>query len=293
MQLRTKAHIALLAANILYGMSFSAIKLLTTQYMPALSLNLVRVAATVPLFWLLFALKPSKAGIDKKDIGRFVACAITGVVINQLLFVKGISLTSSIHASILSLVSPIFITAAAGWLLKEAFTPTKGIGLTLGISGAALIILSRSTPSSPGENILLGDLLVTINAISYSMYFVLVKPLMNKYAPIHVLRWVFSIGFLFILPFGLQDLSETNFSAFTPGAWFALILVVFGMTFLGYLLNVFGLKHLGASVTGAYIYSQPIFAAVIGILLLGEKLSPQLMLAALLIGIGVFFSSRK
>jgi drug/metabolite transporter (DMT)-like permease len=288
-----KAHLAVLGANVIYGMSFSAVKLLTTSYMPAFSLNLVRIGVSAPLFWLLFIMKPSKAGIQKQDIPRFLLCALTGVAINQLLFIKGVSLTSSIHASILSLVSPIFITAAAGWLLKEKFTPLKGIGLTLGISGAVLLVTGKTNNSAPGENMLLGDILVIINAFSYSLYFVLVKPLMERYHPIHVVRWVFTFGAFMILPFGWNDFLSTDFSAFNLSAWFALGLVVFGTTFLAYLLNVFGLKYLGAGTTGTYIYTQPLFALVIGILLLGEPFTLLMAIAALLIGTGVTLAMAK
>jgi drug/metabolite transporter (DMT)-like permease len=293
----TKAHLAVLGANIIYGVSFSAVKMLTSNFMPAFSLNLVRIGVSAPLFWLLFAMKPSKAGIRKEDIPRFLMCAVTGVAINQLMFIKGVSLTSSIHASILSLVSPIFITAAAGWLLKERFTTLKAIGLALGISGALLIVTGRQQVTAPGENMLFGDILIIINAISYSIYFVIVKPLMERYHPIHIVRWIFTFGVFLILPFGIGDFMATDFSAFTSGAWAALVLVVLGTTFLAYLLNVFGLKYLGAGITGTYIYTQPLFASVIGILLLGEQFSLRLALSALMIGAGVLlatgFSKKK
>ena len=289
----TKAHLAVLGANIIYGMSFSAVKMLTGQYMPAFSLNLVRIGISAPLFWLLFAFKPSKAGIERQDIPRFVWCAVTGVAINQLMFIKGVSLTTSIHASILSLVSPIFITAAAGWLLKEKFSLMKAAGLALGIGGAALIITGRQHSSAPGENMLLGDILIIINAISYSIYFVIVKPLMEKYHPIHVVRWVFTFGAFMILPFGWNDFFQTDFSAFNLASWMALALVVLGTTFLAYLLNVFGIKYLGAGITGMYIYTQPLFASVIGLLLLGEQFSLNIGIAALMIGFGVLLSTRN
>ncbi len=289
----TKAHLAVLSANIIYGISFSAVKMLTSGFMPAFSLNLVRIGISAPLFWLLFAMKPTKAGIRKEDLPRFFWCAVTGVAINQLMFIKGVSLTSSIHASILSLVSPIFITAAAGWLLKEKFTWLKGVGLVLGISGALTIVTGRNQASLSGENMWLGDLLIIINAISYSIYFVIVKPLMARYHPIHIVRWIFTIGVFLILPFGISDFLATDFSAFTTGAWLALALVVLGTTFLAYLLNVFGLKYLGAGVTGTYIYTQPLFASILGILLLGEQFSGSLAWAAAMIGIGVLLVTRK
>ena len=260
--------------------------------MPPFSLNLVRIGISAPLFWLVLAFKPTKAGIEKADIPRFIGCAVTGVAINQLMFIKGVSMTTSIHASILSLVSPIFITAAAGWVLKEKFTLLKAAGLVLGIGGAALILFGKQHTTASGENMMLGDILIIINAISYSIYFVIVKPLMEKYHPIHVVRWVFTFGAFMILPFGLNDFLNTDFSAFNLNAWLALGLLVLGTTFMAYLLNVYGIKYLGAGITGMYIYTQPLFASLIGLLFLGEPFSLNNGIAALMIGAGVLLSSR-
>ncbi len=177
--------------------------------------------------------------------------------------------------------------------LVEKFSLQKGIGLLLGISGAALIVSGRQNNATPGANMLLGDILVIINAISYSFYFVLVKPLMENYHPIHVVRWVFTFGAFLILPFGIGDFLETDFSRFTLSAWLALALVVLGTTFLAYILNVFGIKYLGAGITGMYIYTQPLFASVLGIVLLGEGFSFRLTIAAGLIAIGVLLVTRK
>ena len=140
---------------------------------------------------------------------------------------------------------------------------------------------------------LLGDTLVIINALSYSLYFVFVKPLMERYHPIHVVRWVFTFGAFMILPFGWGDFIKTDFTMFTTTAWLALGLVVLGTTFLAYLLNVFGIKYLGAGITGTYIYTQPIFASVIGMLALGEHFTLRLAIASIMIGAGVLLATQK
>nr|MCU0333768.1 DMT family transporter [Chitinophagaceae bacterium] len=110
-----KAHLAVLAANLLFGINFSMVKVLTPALMSSYALNVVRIVISVGLFWGLYLLRPSQAGIDRKDVPRFLLCAVTGVAINQILFIKGLSLTSTIHGSLLILGTPIFITAAAAW----------------------------------------------------------------------------------------------------------------------------------------------------------------------------------
>ncbi len=244
------------------------------------------------LLWILFIFKPVKSRIDKKDLGRFVLCALTGIAVNQLLFVKGLSYTYSIHASLLMLTTPILITIIAAWVLKERLTKNKLFGLICGVVGAIVLVTSKES-SGDGSQVLLGDILVILNAISYTIYFVLVKPLMVKYNPVVVIRMIFTIGFFMILPFCWAEFSEVDWQAFTLNDFVVLFIIVFCGTFLAYLFNVYGIKILGASMAGAYIYSQPFFAAAIAIVFLGETLSLYKIIAAMLIFAGVYLSNKS
>ena len=140
---------------------------------------------------------------------------------------------------------------------------------------------------------LLGDTMVLINAISYAFYLVLVRPLMRKYTGIQVLRWIFTFGAMVILPFGMQQFVHTDWSVFTIWHWAGLAYVAVGATFLAYLLNVYGINGIGASATGSYIYTQPVFAAVIAIVFAGEYFSIVKLAAAILIFTGVYLVNLK
>jgi len=242
------------------------------------------------LFWLLFLAKPVNVKIAKQDIKRFFLCAVTGVAINQLLFLKGLSLTYSIHASLLMLTTPILIVFIAAWILRERLSPVKLIGLALGIGGAAVLVLGKEN-SGEGNDILFGDILILINAVSYTFYFVLVKPLMAKYDPIVIIRWIFSFGFFLVLPFGWVEFTQIQWNNFNTVDYTCMALVVLTGTFLAYLFNVYGIKVLGASIAGFYIYTQPVFAAIIAMVFLKEPLSLYKMIAALLIFAGVFLAN--
>ena len=292
MNKRTTAHLALLFTNLFFAINLSAAKHLTnSQIAKPFGINVVRVGVSMILFWLLFLLKPVKVKIEKQDIKRFLLCAITGVAINQLLFLKGLSLTYSIHASLLMLTTPILIVFIAAWILRERLSPVKLIGLALGIGGAAVLVLGKEN-SGEGNDILFGDILILINAVSYTFYFVLVKPLMLKYDPIVIIRWIFSFGFFLVLPFGWVEFTQIQWAHFTTIDYTCMALVVLTGTFLAYLFNVYGIKILGASVAGFYIYTQPVFAALIAMIFLKEPLSLYKMIAALLIFAGVFLANR-
>ncbi len=282
----------LLGTNLFFAINLSAVKYLTSNnFMQPFGMNVIRVGVSVLLFWLLFLIYPSKEKIDRGDTGRFLLCALTGIAINQMLFLKGLSLTYSIHAVLLMLTTPILITIIAAWILKERLNIYKIAGLALGVSGAVVLITARQGSGS-GENVLLGDLLVLINAVSYTFYFILVKPLMLKYNPVQVIRLVFTYGLLMVLPFGWNEFVAIEWNSFGATEYTCIGLITIGGTFLAYLFNVYGIKVLGASVAGAYIYIQPVFATIIAMICLKEQLETYKLLAAALIFTGVFLCNK-
>lgn len=293
MKATNRAHLALLCTNVFFAINFTAIKYLVNGgFAQPFAINIIRVAVTALLLWLLFIFKPVKSFILKKDIGRFLLCALTGVAINQLLFVKGLSLTYSIHASLLMLTTPILITILAAWILKERLTKLKVTGLFLGIAGA-LILVTSTERSGYAKDVVWGDVLIILNAIAYTIYFILVRPLMKTYNAVVIIRVIFTIGFFIMLPFCWQEFTQIEWQQFTPQAWLSLVLVVVMGTFLAYLFNAYGIKILGAGMAGAYIYSQPFFAAAIAIFFLDEGLTITKIAAAAFIFLGVFLSNKK
>ncbi len=282
----------MLATNLFFAANFSFVKLISPDPIAPIAVNVLRLAFSLTLFWLLWLLAREKQGIQRRHLSRFLLCGITGVAVNQSFFIKGLTLTSTVHASLLIMVTPLLISLFAVWVLGERMTVTKAAGLLLGIGGAALLVGSRSGGAS-GSNPLLGDALILVNAIAYAAYYILVNPLMEAYSSLHVVRWVFTFGLLFILPFGWADTTAISWSTLSLTGWGALLFVVFAGTFLTYVFTAYGIRHLGAAVTGSYIYTQPVFAVIIAAFVLGETTSWDKLLSAALIFTGVWLVGRK
>jgi drug/metabolite transporter (DMT)-like permease len=288
----TKAHLAVLGTNLFFAANYSLVKIISPAVVKPFALNVLRVGFSLVLFWTVWAFEKVHVRIEKKHWGRFVLCSITGIVINQLLFIKGLTLTSTIHASLLILATPLLISLFALIVLKEPLTRAKMVGLVLGIGGSALLVSAKES-SVHAQNYLLGDVLVLINAVSYAVYFILVKPLMQVYSPLQVIRTVFTLGFVLMVPFGWAELQQIEWPLFEPKHLLALAGIIVTGTFFAYLFTGYGIQHLGAGTTGAYIYTQPLFAVLIATLFLSETLSWIKVLAALLIFAGVYLVSFK
>jgi drug/metabolite transporter (DMT)-like permease len=251
-----QAHIALLLVNVLYGASHVLAKGVMPNYLTPTVFILFRVVGATALFWLvLLFTKHSK--IERKDFPLLALCGLFGVAINQLFFFHGLNLSSAFNSGIIMALNPIMVIILSFFLLKERLTAFKLTGITLGATGAILLTLKATTQFGDSR---LGDLFLFLNALSYAIYLVIAKPLMKKYSPIQVITWVFTFGLLFVLLFPptLSELTQTDFQSIPSDIWWKISYVVVGVTFLTYLLTIFGLKYLSATISSAYIYTQPV-----------------------------------
>ena len=292
-----KAHLALLGANIIYGANFLIAKGLMPNYFKPSALVLLRVIAAGILFWIIKQFVKEK--VEKKDFLLLAFCGLFGISTNMLLFFHGLSLTSPIDASIIMTTTPVIVLILSAFILKEKITTNKYLGIIIGGIGAVLLILYGKT--AEGTSSFLGNLFVFLNACSYGLYLVLVKPLMKKYKAITVISWVFLFGLIFIVPFGIKDLLATDFSVFTTNTYLALAFVIIGTTFLTYLFNIYALGYVTPSVNGSYIYLQPVLSFVIVSIYaytMGHKEYAQdinlvKILSCLLVIVGVYMISKK
>jgi drug/metabolite transporter (DMT)-like permease len=251
-----KAHLALFLVNTLYGASHVIAKGVMPTYLTPNVFILIRALGATFLFWLVktFYIKEK---IEKKDLFLLAICGLFGVAINQLFFFHGLNLSSSINSGIIMATNPILVVILSLFILKERITLKKSLGIMLGTSGAILLTLTAGT--GKGDSVL-GDTFLFINAASYAFYLVLAKPLMKKYSPLTVITYVFTFGVIFVMiyPPTLTDLVSTDFGSIPSGVWIKIIYVIVGVTFLTYLMTMFGLKFLSPSVSSAYIYIQPV-----------------------------------
>ena len=257
----------------------------------------IRIVGASLLFWLLKSFIKEK--VERKDLIKLVFCGLLGVATNQLLFFHGLNLTSPIDASIIITSIPVMVLIFSFFILKEKITSNKMLGLAIGGIGAILLVSYGN--KSGGTSSFLGNLFVFLNATSYALYLVLVKPLMKKYNSITIISWVFLFGFFFMFPFGIGDLLNTDFAAFDLNTFLTVGYVVLFTTFFAYLFNIYALNYVSPSVTGSYVYMQPavsfIMVTIYAFLLDHSEYAQDInlikILSCLLVISGVYLISRK
>lgn len=287
------AHLALFAVQLLYGANYTIAKGVMPDFIAPLGLIMLRATFGAAAFWLIFGLAYRQhQRIQRQHLVRLAVCGLFGIAINQMCFFVGLNWTTPINASIIMLTVPIIVFVGGVLFLGERFHPINLLGIAIGCLGAGVLI-SYGRTVDLGGNGLLGDLFVLINATSYSIYLLLVRPLMRTYHPIVVMKWVFTFGWLFSMPFTLPPLLQTNWALIPPSIWWSVAYILVGVTLLAYLFNGFALSLLSSRVVGAYIYLQPVLAAIIALLAGEDALTPIKALSGGLIFLGVFLASKK
>ena len=291
MNKRLLAHLALFAANLIYGINYTVAKEVMPDYIEPLGFILVRVTGAVILFWLCYALFYYEK-VKKGDLLKLAICGLFGIAINQMLFFEGLNLTTPINAAVIMVTNPILVLLFGIFLATERFNTKKGIGVALGALGAIVLITNGSQVSMNNEHFW-GNIMVFINASSYAVYLVMVKPLMQKYKPITVISWVFLFGILFVIPFGWSDFQAIEWATMPSGILWRIAFVVIGTTFLAYLLNIYGLKNLNPSTVSTYIYLQPVLASIVAVIASSDSLDITKIGSSVLIFLGVYLVSHK
>ncbi|WP_298116360.1 DMT family transporter [Flavobacterium sp.] len=291
MSKRTWALFAATLVSIIYGVTFTIAKDVMPKYVEPFGFITMRVGGSVLLFWLISFFGP-KEKIAREDFPRIVAAALFGVALNMLTFFKGLSYTSPIMGAVLMVTTPMIVLILSAIIMKEQMQKRKIIGIILGLAGTiTLILYGKSMVNAP--NATLGNLLVFINAISYGFYLILVKKLMDKYNAFTFVKWIYTFGFIMVLPFGWSEFDAVNWTTIPADIFWKIGFVVVFSTFLTYLLNLVSMRELKPTTVAVFIYLQPLFATIFAVGLGKDELSLVKLLSAVLIFAGVYLVTQK
>ena len=283
---------ALLLANIIFGVNNPVARMLMPEVLDPMALTFFRFSGGMLLFWIA-SLFFKREHVSAKDKLLLFFASIFGLSLNQLPFFFGLSMTPSIDASIVVTMLPIVTMLLAAVFLREPITQMKAVGVLVGASGALIIVFSNNSVSQNGTGNMLGNLIVFLAVISFSLYLTLFKNLISKYQPVTVMKWMFLFATITGLPFCYNSLTEMSMTDLPLNVWLSIGFVVVFATFLGYLLLPIGQKTLRPTTLSMYNYVQPIMASLVAILVGIDRFGYQQALAAILVFSGVYIVTQS
>lgn len=283
--MKTRNFFLLLFLASLWGPSFLFIKVAVAE-IPPITLVLARVGIAAVLLYLVLRLQGHNLPGPSRIWGHI---AIVALFHNSLPFVLlswGEQHIDSAIASIVNGTTPIFTILLAHMLTTDdRLTSTKVVGVTLGMLGMVLLV----APSLVGgvEATTLGLLAVIAVSASYGLAMVYSRKHLRGMEPLVAPTGQFLLATLYLLPLVLLIDRPLTLSAPSTQAIASLLaLAVFG-TALAFIVYYRLIESADASYVSMVTYLVPVFGVILGVLILGERLSWNAYVAFAMILIGV------
>jgi len=273
----------LLLAQLLFG-SLPVIAKTVLTTVPAIALVGIRTSVTALILIGIQAFRGRFWLVEKSDYWRLALLSLFGVVLNQLFFIGGLSLTTASNTSLFALI----IGSVAGF---ERLTRVKIAGIVLAAIGVVILIDPRKASFSSQTT--LGDMFIIINCFAYGLYVATSKGTIMRNGVFRSMMWVFIFASVITIPLGLWSLSTIDVAAVEPRIWLTILWIAVGATAAPYLLNALALSKVDPSMVAVFVYLQPLIGFTMAVLFLGESITRIFVVAALLIFSGVFLVTKK
>ena len=287
-------HLSLLVVALFWGVTFVAVKYLVERIGP-IHVLLLRVGFSSACFVVLLALTRSSVPSFPASVWRRMALiAFAGVVINNLAITYGQSYISAALASLIVTSNPIFTTVISRLLLGEALTRRKLAGIGLAATGFLIVLLFGGSGAKFSVDNMIGVLILVCAPFGWAFYTVLAKPLLETYEP-HVIAGLTTIlGALMLSPLLVFNLDiASDIASFGRTEWLAALTMSVLAIFVAYILWYRGLRGLQPTQVAVYIYLVPFFGVLSAWLLLGESITPWLLLGGGTILAGVIVTNSR
>jgi len=288
---KLNGHTAIFAANLIFGLNAPISRTLMPELLSPYTLTFFRMSGGLVLFWLV-SLFCKKEHVPLKDILMLFFASIFALILNQLPFFVGLSMTSPIDASIVVTMLPIVTMLLAAVIIKEPITWLKAIGVLVGASGA-LILVFFSHSLHVGKSNFWGNIIVFGGVASFAVYLTVFKNLISRYSPVTVMKWMFLFGTIVCFPFCYIPLVHTDFTLLTSGTYWRIGYMVVFATFLGYLLIPIGQKILRPTTLSMYNYLQPVVASFVAVAIGIDTFGFEKAISGVLVFAGVYIVTQS
>lgn len=272
--------IALVVVQVLFATLPIAAKIALRELSsPAIALVRVSIAALV--FFLIQRIVIHERIRSRRDFFRLAGYSVLGVSLNQLLYITGLEMTTATAAQMLIAGGPAITLLVAIVTSREKATPAKWLAISLASAGALILVGAGAS-----ESRMLGNFLILVNMIAYSIYLVSARDILQRYHPLTVVTWIFIFGVVGLLPFGLMPVIH-DLQATSTETRLALMWMIIFPTVIAYYLNMWALTVVESSLVSTFVYLQPVLTALLAMPILGEHPSARMIPSGLLIFAGV------
>ncbi len=288
-----KSYLLVIIATLLWGGS-PAIMKFTLEQVPIFSLAFMRFFfASLVMAFIIYAFykKPNNnLKIARRDWLTFFLAGFFGVTLNISFFFLALKLSPAISASILIAADPILTLVLAHFYLKEKFRLHLILATIVGIIGIAIIVGRPFGVTTLAQTI--GGIFMILASATAAIHEIISKKLLKNYSGEIVAFYSMFVGACTFLPLAIFELSQNTFwiSHVNLAGILGILYGIFGASLIAYWAWMKGLAKLGAGEAAFFFYLDPVFGAILAMIILGERLTAQTVIGALFITAAVFLA---
>jgi len=277
-------HIGLVVVQIMFG-TWPIFGKVALRSMSSTSLVCFRIFGAALIFSLLQRQPRGLSQLPKRVLAWLFLSSLLGVALNQFIFVKGLSLTTAINATLFITTIPVFTLVVSIALGYDKASLRHFLGIALAATGVVYLVDPWQADFSGKTT--RGNLLLIASSLCYGAYIAVSRNLFRRYGALNVITWIFQLAALVALPISIFKLSAGGSGAFSLGLALAVAYIILVPTVGAYYLNSWAITRVSPSVVAVYIYLQPLLAFGLAPLILGESWNSRTILACALIFAGV------
>jgi len=278
---------SLIFVNLIWAGSFPATAIVV-QKMPSVLLTLLRLG-TASIILAPFLRLPKGSRWDIRTIFLSVLLGIVGFAMPLYLETEGLRLSTPAMAAISIALEPLFTVIIATVMLREWLPKRRGFAFLLALFGA-WAIAGFPRPGAPGY--IVGDLLLLLAVLCYGVYNAYSKRLIDRVSASAAASVTLLTGFIATIPIWFLTGAHIPHE-FNRADWIALLYLALFATTGAYLIWLFALKSLPASVAALFLYLQPIFGVILSILIVGTRPPAYFYLGSVLILLAIFLGRQS
>jgi drug/metabolite transporter (DMT)-like permease len=201
--------------------------------------------------------------IAREDIGRLFLLGLLNVPLNQMLYLYGIKYTTPENSALLYSLTPALVFLFTAIRHSERPSGKKALGIAIALIGAVIVMFDQGAELAPKHT--MGNILIFIAVIAWSLFTMLGRPLVLKYGAVYVTAVNMIFGALLYLPFGLLTSHFTDLSGFSGTSWTEVCYLILFASVLNYILWYAALSRLEATRVAVFQNLQPIITTALAL----------------------------